>query len=82
MHVNPPWDDCKVAFGIDYNDDDRALWDMIEAAQLPAGWSLNEIDGASTRVVVVFRVEGLLQVEDGKRVAAILSEITGSNGKG
>lgn len=65
----PPWDDVKVAFGID--DADRAiLWEKSRA--MPAGWTLVEIDGAGARNVAIFRVDGPLREEDGRRVVELL----------
>lgn len=74
--VEAPWDDCKVAFGID---EDRLLWRRSDdgrlAADLPAGWSLTEIDGAGARLVAVFRIEGVPTAEDGKKVLLMLRRI-------
>jgi hypothetical protein len=70
-----PWADCKVAYGVD---DEAALWrwyDRTKAAELPAGWSLDETDCSGARCVVVFRVEGLPAVEDGKAVARIVRRV-------
>lgn len=54
------WDDCKVAFG--FNGDEGAIFEAWERGNLslPCGWSLNETDAAGARLVVVFRVEGVL----------------------
>lgn len=76
-----PWDDCKVAFGIEDGD---AVWDVCggngKHADLPAGWSLNETDGSGARLVVVFRVEGVAPTaEDGAKVLAFLQRIGAMN---
>lgn len=69
-----PWDDCKVAYGID---EDRVLCRRCEkhTLELPAGWSLTEVDGAGARLVAVFRVDGVPRVEDGKAVLSMLRRI-------
>ena len=81
-----PWDDCKVAFGID---DDRAVEKLFYSGAasgggearhskklgLPPGWTLNEVDGAGARWVAVFRVDGVPTVRDGKRVIAVLRSL-------
>jgi hypothetical protein len=69
-----PWDDCKVAFGVD---DSEAFYGWIEAMQdgkgvLPTGWSFCETAGSGAQFVAVFRVEGALRVEDGFAVTEIL----------
>ena len=81
--VSAPWDDCKVAFGID---DDRAVEKLFyygfggEAKHakkfgLPSGWTLDEVDGAGARWVAVFRVDGVPTVRDGKRVVEVLRRL-------
>lgn len=71
-----PWNDCKVAYGID---EDRVLWRRFDdgrlAADLPAGWSLTEVDGAGARLVAVFRIDGIPSAEDGKKVLSMLRRI-------
>lgn len=70
------WDDCKVAFAID---EDRLLWRRYNngrlSADLPAGWSLCEVDGAGARLVAVFRVEGAPTADDGRKVLSMLRRI-------
>jgi hypothetical protein len=72
-----PWDDCKVAFGID----DAAPFDDVSSPKsvwdhpLPKGWQLVEIDGAGARYVAVFRVSVMPTVEDGKAVRRWLRRI-------
>lgn len=82
--TKPPWDDCKVAFGID---DERAIEVLFYSGPtsgaarhakglgLPPGWVLNEVDGAGARWVAVFRVAGLPTVEDGRAVKRLLRTI-------
>lgn len=82
-----PWDDCKVAFGIedDRPFDNRKLFARAgrcgphgvrkSPCPLPGGWTLDQVDGAGARWVVVFRVDGVPSVEDGERVAAWLRKI-------
>jgi hypothetical protein len=74
----PPWDDCKVAFG--FNGDDDLVWEHWGCTghskhTLPEGWDLNETDSAGARLVVVFRVEGYPSKEDGERVLKLLEEL-------
>jgi hypothetical protein len=66
-----PWSDLKVCYGI--NNPDR-FWRAYDrgALDLPKGWSLNETDGTGARCVVLFRVEVLPTIEDGRKVAAII----------
>lgn len=79
-----PWDDCKVAFGIDDDEAVAALFyvgpprfEARHAAKhgLPPGWTLDEVDGAGARWVAVFRVDGVPTTRDGKRVLAILKNL-------
>lgn len=65
-----PWSDCKVAFGCEEPD---ALNEEFEK-ELPPGWSLDEFDSAGARSVVVFCVEGMLRVRDGKRVEGLIRD--------
>lgn len=67
----PPWDDCKVAFGIDNADP----FDTERSEPLPSGWELNEVDGTGARWVAVFRVAGIPTVEDGQLVNRWLRKI-------
>jgi hypothetical protein len=68
----PPWDDCKVAYGVT---DGPAVWDKLAepawAAKLPDGWKPLELDGAGARWVIVFRVAGL-SAADGYAVRRLL----------
>jgi hypothetical protein len=77
-----PWDDLKVAFGFDDSDERSVelldqIWkdDLDGESAWPDGWSIDETDGAGARMVVVFRVEGPLRNEDGRRVRAMLKDI-------
>lgn len=74
--MESPWDDCKVAFSID---DDRPLWrrydDSRLTADLPADWSLCEVDGSGARLVAVFRIERIPSAEDGRKVLSMLRRI-------
>lgn len=72
--MDAPWDDCKVAYGID---DQEQIWRQYgkRPLQLPAGWSLDETDGSGARLVVVFRVEGVPTSADGKAVKTLLRRI-------
>jgi hypothetical protein len=72
--MDVPWDDCKIAYGID---DDASLWRRYDSGklELPAGWSLDQVDGAGARFVVVFRVKELPYVEDGRAVLSMLRRI-------
>ncbi|WP_375292110.1 hypothetical protein [Sphingomonas melonis] len=64
-----PWGDLKVAFGID---NPERMWRAKEAGklELPEGWSMVETDCSGARCVVVFRVEVLPTVEDGRAAKA------------
>jgi len=78
------WDDCKVVFGID---DDEAVMSLFYSGPyggaskhakklgLPAGWTLNEVDGTGARWVAVFRVDGVPTARDGKRVIEVLKRL-------
>lgn len=74
--MEPPWHDCKVAFSVD---DDRVLWrrydDGCLTAEMPAGWSLCEVDGTGARLVAIFRIEGTPSAEDGRKVLSMLRRI-------
>ena len=75
-----PWDDCKVAFGVD---DVDAFEQWMEDADdgrgaLPSGWSLCETDAAGAHYVAVFRVEGRLKTEDGALVRALIDRLGGA----
>jgi hypothetical protein len=76
MIQEAPWGDCKVAYGIS---DDRGLWrrwqDGRLKADLPNGWTLDQIDAGGARMVAVFRVEGVPTVEQGKAVLLFLRRI-------
>lgn len=66
-----PWDDLKVAYGVD---DDRALWTAADAKQLclPAGWALNATNGAGARAVAIFRVDHAPTLVEGRAVRAAI----------
>jgi hypothetical protein len=66
-----PWDDCKVAFGIDNADP----FDTDRPEPLPRGWKLNEVDGSGARWVAVFRVKGIPTAADGTAVKRWLRKI-------
>jgi hypothetical protein len=70
------WDDCKVAFGVG---DGGAIWNKFEKPlwrdRLPAGWIPNEANGAGARWVLVFRVERVPTVEDGRAVSRLLKRM-------
>jgi hypothetical protein len=73
-----PWCDCKVAFDVDCDDDQ--VWEAFlppkSRYKLPTGWSLSETDGSGSRLMVLFRVEGVpLRTEDGEAVALILRDV-------
>jgi hypothetical protein len=73
--VELPWCDCKVAFDIEDGD---ALWSWDASGvwpHLPEGWTLDGTDGSGARLVAIFRVETLLTIEDGERVAQLLVTI-------
>lgn len=73
-----PWDDCKVAFGVDDGDpfDDSTIFENLCAGRgLPRGWVLDEVDGTGARWVAVFRVDGVPSPSSGKRVRATLRSI-------
>lgn len=74
--METPWDDCKVAFGVD---DDAGLWRWSEKAapkaSLPTGWAFDGTDGSGARLVAIFRVDGIPAASDGNRVLAFLRRI-------
>lgn len=81
-----PWDDCKVAFGIDEDEPLEKLFYCGPVAGggearhakklgLPLNWTLDEVDGAGARLVAVFRVNGVPSARDGKRVIALLKRL-------
>lgn len=78
MERGEPWDDLKVAFGID-NDapfDDHTIWENLCAGHgLPRGWALNEVDGTGARWVAVFRVAVMPTAYAGRRVRSMLRTI-------
>ena len=71
MSAELPWRDCKVAFDCNYSD---IFEDKYFEAKLPAGWEVNEFDGSGARLVVVFRIKGLLRVGDGKKVLRLIKQ--------
>lgn len=73
--VEPPWDDLKVAYGIEDHD---ALWDWYNHKgedALPNGWELNEVDGSGARCVAIFRVNGSFKEQDAEQVKILLSSL-------
>jgi hypothetical protein len=82
--IEKPWDDCKIAFGIE---DDEAVEKLFYSGApsgearhgkklgLPVGWTLDEVDGTGARWVAVFRVHGVPTVRDGKRVVEVLKRL-------
>ena len=69
-----PWADCKVAFTID---NEEPVWQLSrDQSRLPAGWTLEETDGAGARWLAIFRLAGVVPtVADGQRVLAALREV-------
>ncbi len=59
-----PWDDMKVAFGFDGNEQRLCAAHDRGDLPLPAGWTLAETDCAGARMVVVFRVEIVPTIAD------------------
>jgi hypothetical protein len=78
-----PWDDLKVAFGFD-DEDERSvelleeIWDAGFGGESiwPDGWSMDETDRSGARMVVVFRIEGPLREGDGRQVRSMLRDIS------
>lgn len=78
-----PWDDCKVAFGLDSSDvarrlnaiDCDLLGRMTPSALLPKGWTLDGTDGTGARYVAIFRVDGPLRWQDGVEVRNMLNKL-------
>lgn len=66
-----PWCDCKVAYSV--NNTER-LWRAYDAGKmiLPEGWEMNGTDCSGARCVVLFRVNTLPTIEDGRVVAALV----------
>lgn len=69
--MRAPWWGCKVGFGIDNPDRWERAYDR-KAFELPAGWEWSETDGAGARWVIVFDVQGVPTIEDGRAVAATI----------
>jgi hypothetical protein len=71
-----PWDDCKVAFGVEDEDAIPTRGARPRALRLPRGWELDSIviSGAAG-YVVLFRVEGVPSAADGAAVAAALVRV-------
>jgi hypothetical protein len=68
-----PWNDCKVAFGIEY---ENPVWRLSDdGSLLPHGWNLEETDGSGARWVAIFRVETVPTAADGEKVLSALREI-------
>jgi hypothetical protein len=72
-----PWDDLKVAFGIDDLERFEELMEETVDGKglLPVGWSLCETDGTGARYVAIFRVEGMPSARDGEAVAELLKRV-------
>lgn len=62
-----PWDDCKLAFGVD---DETKLWRAYDGGKLklPTGWELVETDCSGARCVAVFRVSGMPKIAAAEEV--------------
>lgn len=76
--VETPWDDCKVAIGVDNDEplNDSEIFESLCAGRdLPRGWVLDELDGTGARWVAVFRVAGFPTMYAGKRVRSVLRSI-------
>jgi hypothetical protein len=76
--MSAPWDDCKIAIGVDDGDpfDSPTIFENLCAGRgLPRGWVLDEVDGTGARWVAVFRVAGFPTAYAGKRVRAALRSI-------
>lgn len=71
--MSAPWDDCKVAFGVEGESTVESMW--YDNSMLPPGWSLDETDTSGARVVAVFRVEGRLTQKDGEAVERLLRSL-------
>lgn len=64
-----PWTDMKVAFSIN---NDEKIWDAWNYGKgkmkLPNGWELIETDSSGARIVVIFRIDHIPTIEEGKLV--------------
>ena len=72
-----PWDGgCRVAFGVS---DGYAIWDKFEKTlwreRLPKGWKVDQLDTAGARSAMVFWVECVPAVEDGRAVRRLLNRM-------
>lgn len=78
-----PWSDCKVAFDITDLDNlglnEIKIEDMLESGKLnkmlPNGWIVDGIHSSSTHCMIIFRIEGKLTIDDGKKVKKLLKNI-------
>lgn len=76
--MSEPWDDCKIAFGIDKDDpfDDETIFENLCAGRgLPRGWVLDTVEATGARRVAVFRVAVMPTTYAGKRVRSTLRSI-------
>ncbi len=76
-----PWSDLKVAFDApDVFDTPDEAFDAFAALTVPPGWVVNEIDGAGSRLVVVFRVDHAPTREEGGVVVSALDSLNKKKG--
>ena len=72
--ITAPWDDCKVAYGID----DLGAFEVWMASsddekdELPVHWTFVETDTSGARAVAVFRIDGIAWPSDGRAVLETL----------
>lgn len=77
-----PWDDLKIAFGLDTPD----VYDMFFVSdgltdltqwghRLPRGWSIDCLDTTGARSVLVFRVETMPTKRHGEQVRRLLDHM-------
>ncbi len=70
-----PWDDCKVAFGVDADADALFAWAERFAKHFPKGWKFDGTDSSGARMVALFSVQGIVDRADGETVAKSLRSL-------
>lgn len=83
-HTEPPWCDCKVAYGFDCDPED--IWRAFDRYEpgpkydLPKGWEFIGTDGTGARFVAKFRVKTIPDKQDGEKVLAVIQQLSASAG--
>lgn len=78
--AGPPWDDCKIAFGLDWSDELDALtdeWCERPRDGFPPGWEFDGVDFSGAQAVALFRVEGFPTAEAASTIRAAIAKAEG-----